>query len=124
MILDPQIMEDTLLRSQWTGETFGSHKMISKELGFTKLFTSVETLSPGRSSSSPHYHTSKEEIIYVLSGTPTVIIGQHEVLVEPGQFISFLPGEKKHHQVINRTGETCQFIVMAAGSEDDETVYF
>lgn len=124
MIVDPRNVSDITLRSERTGETFGHHKMISEEVGCVRLFTSIETLPPGRVSSSPHYHTVKEEILYVLSGTPTVKVGATERVVAPGNFISFLPDSKEHHQIINRTSENCRFIVMAAGSEEDETVYF
>ena len=118
-----EIPAKTLI-SQRTAEVFGTHHTVSKHAGFKKLFSSLEILPPGRKSSSPHYPTTKEEIIYILEGEPTVLINDTARKAKAGDFVCFPPDAKNMHQIFNETAIACKFIVMSAGSEQDETIYF
>jgi len=57
------------LQSKKTGEGFPLSAILSDPLGFKDIFVHHEIIPAGRRSSSPHAHSRREEMIYVLSGT-------------------------------------------------------
>ena len=123
MIIDRDEIRQHDMRSGRTGEAFGHHRMASQHSSLKHLFLSEETLPPGRKSSSPHYHTHKEEVVYVVKGHPTIIEGGSRSKAKPGDFVVFPADTKAPHQIVNETDEDCVFVVSAAGFERDETVY-
>lgn len=48
-------------------------------------------------SSSLHFHTKKEEMIFVLVGKPTVHIGNMSAQLNPRDFIGFKPGTDAYY---------------------------
>lgn len=123
MIVSADQVEEIEIASKRTGEKFGKHRMVSITCQLQRLLVSKEVLPPRRNSSSPHYHTTKEEVIYVLSGRPTLMMDGQKSCAKEGDFIVFKPGDDAFHQLRNDTDEECVFLVSAAGMEDDQTVY-
>ena len=42
----------------------------------------LTTLSPGSMSALKHQHSQQDEFIYILSGTPTLVYGSHEYVLD------------------------------------------
>ena len=49
----------------------------------------IETLAPGSRSSIKHWHSAEDELIYVLSGEVTLIEGDVEFVLRPGDAATF-----------------------------------
>jgi uncharacterized cupin superfamily protein len=70
--------ETQILSSQ---EKLTVAKSLNSPFELQHLLVHQETLLPGRRASSVHKHSTKEEIFYILQGTPTIIIdGQEQEL--------------------------------------------
>lgn len=89
-----------------SGNRFGgSHKRLGKATGSAGIGCSLFEVPPGRALCPFHYHTANEESIFVLEGEGTMRIGDDEVAIRAGDYITFPVGPDHAHQ-LNNTGET------------------
>lgn len=103
-----------------TGEKLTLAKSLSDVFGLTRLLVHQEVLLPGRRTSSFHYHSEKEEIFYVLSGTPTLLVGEEVTDLEPGDFIGFAPSERAPHMLFNRSAEPATVLTIGTDPPTDK----
>jgi len=82
-----------------------------------------ERLLPGRRASSPHAHTTREEVIYVLSGTPELWIDGQLRPLRPGDCIAFPAGSGLSHTVINNADSEAELLTIATQLDDDRCYY-
>jgi uncharacterized cupin superfamily protein len=113
-ILNVKNLEHTELTSKITGEKFSLSAVISSIYNFKDLFIDHEILLPGRKSSSPHLHTKKEEMIFVLTGKPTVYVGNRSMQLNPGDFIGFKPATDAHY-LENLTNSEVHILMISLG---------
>jgi uncharacterized cupin superfamily protein len=120
--LNLSLLEHQELRSAKTGEKFSLSSTLSTLLGFKNLFIHHEIIPPGRRSSSPHWHTHREEMVLVLEGNPTVHHAGKSLSLKPMDFVGFPPGEENLHVVENRTDAEVRLLVIASNPPADEIV--
>jgi len=106
-----------------TGEKLGMAQDIGDACGLQSIKMFREILEPGHRSSSPHRHTAKEEFIYVVDGTPTVVMGDQEALLQPGQGIAFLPDDNCSHVIVNNSDRAVTMLIISNNPIEDEVVY-
>jgi uncharacterized cupin superfamily protein len=106
-----------------TGEKLTLAKSLSDAFGLRHLLVHQEVLLPGRRASGFHLHSEKEEIFYVLSGTPSLLIGEQMTDLEPGDFIGFGPSEKTPHMLFNRSAEPVTVLTIGTCPPTDEITY-
>ncbi len=106
-----------------TGEKLSAAKSLSDAFGLKNLLVHQEVLPPGRRASGFHFHSQKEEIFYVLDGTPSLLVGDRIMDLEPGNFIGFAPSEKTPHMLFNRSAEPATVLTIGTCSSTDETTY-
>lgn len=111
------------LRSPVTGETFSKSAVLSELFAYRDIFVHHEILPPGRRSSSPHCHTLREEMVFVLKGCPTAHLGDQAFELQPGDFIGFKPGLTPLHFIENTTSEEVCLLVLCSNPENDPVVY-
>ena len=93
------------------GKRFGgSHKGIGKESGSIGLGCNYFEVPPGRAWFPHHWHAANEESIFITEGTGTMRIGDEEVVVRSGDYISFPPGPDSAHQLINTSEEPLRYL--------------
>jgi uncharacterized cupin superfamily protein len=80
-------------------------------------------LEPGAASALLHRHATQDEFIYVLEGTPTLILHQQEYLMQPGDCVGFKAGAPAAHQLVNRSGGPVTFIEVGDRSPGDICEY-
>lgn len=122
-ILNLQELNHSELKSKKTGEVYSQSAVITDHFGFTNLFVHHEILLPGIRSSSPHYHTNSEELIFVLEGNPTARYGNDIVQLKPGDFVGFKPGVPEYHVLENRSEEIVVLLVMNSNHKIDQVKY-
>jgi uncharacterized cupin superfamily protein len=79
--------------------------------GLTQFGAHVETLQPGSRSSERHWHEEEDEFLFVLSGEATVIEEDGAHLLQPGDAACWPAGAANAHQVVNRSGTPCTYLI-------------
>lgn len=87
----------------WTKSDSISHtrKRMIKDEDINKLYCDIYELLPGKSNWPLHYHTSNEEVFYIISGYGEVITDGRNIDVKPSDIVRFPAGKKGVHQLKN-----------------------
>lgn len=96
---------------------------VGYELGSERLGASVWKLPPGETAYPYHFHYSDEELLFVLSGRPTLRTPAGTRELAPGEAVHFPLGEEGAHQVSNRTEEEVRFLAVSTNGAADVVVY-
>ena len=89
----------------------------------TQFGAHVETLQPGSRSSERHYHEEEDEFLYVLSGEATVIEEDGAHVLHPGDAACWPAGTANAHQVVNRSGAPCTYLIFGTRMAHDIVHY-
>jgi uncharacterized cupin superfamily protein len=106
-----------------TGEVLGCLSDLSGSTGLEKLNIYLETLSPGHRSSPPHYHSDKEEFIFVIEGKPSLYIDGEIVILHPGDAVGFPVHAQKYHMISNNDTVESKILVVSITSKKDVVSY-
>jgi uncharacterized cupin superfamily protein len=96
---------------------------LSEEGGLTQFVAHVQTLQPGSRSSNRHWHEEEDELLYVLSGEATVIEEDGPHTLGPGDTACWPAGVANAHQVVNRSGAPCSYLIFGSGAVPDVVHY-
>lgn len=110
-------------RIRGTMELLGESIDLARRAGLHDVDIAHELLRPGRRSASPHAHTKREELVYVLRGTPTLVLEGSRSLLRPGDYVGFRSGDRARHHLRNDTTEDVEYLVIASKPDGDEVVY-
>lgn len=95
-----------------TAAQFSDEKMAKTNLyESSKLFCDVYGLKPGQSQKA-HDHAGEDKIYHVLTGRPTIQIGDEQRVAEPG--VTVIAPAGIVHGVVNETDENATLLVMMA----------
>ena len=111
------------LTAKRTGEKLSLARSLSDFAGTGTLLVHHETIPPGRRTASAHYHSSKEEIFLVLSGTPSVWIEGEVTRLGPGDFVGFSAEEPKAHMLLNLSDAPAVVLTIGTNPPDDEVTF-
>ena len=89
----------------------------------THLGVNLTHLLPGAVSALAHSHSKQDEFIFVLEGTPTLVLGEKEFTLNPGDCYGFKAGTGIAHQLVNRSQATVTYLEIGARTEGDEVDY-
>ncbi|MGA0539998.1 cupin domain-containing protein [Neotabrizicola sp. VNH66] len=87
------------------------HAVLGDPGGLTQFGVHLETLPPGGTSSFRHWHETEDEMIYVLSGFPT-LVEEEETRLAPGDAACWPAGHPTGHRLENRTPEPAQYLTL------------
>jgi uncharacterized cupin superfamily protein len=111
--------------SEDRAERFGAFELLrySDAGGLTQYGAYVETLQPGSRSSDRHWHEEEDEFLYMLAGTAIVVEdeGVHEL--HPGDAACWPAGVANAHQVLNRSGAPCAYLIVGTRVPRDVVRY-
>src|ERR1700761_4910659 len=88
---------------------------VGYELGGERIGASMWKLPPGEAAYPFHFHYSDEELVFVLSGRPT--------LRTPAGTRELEPGEAVRHQISTPTDEEVRFLSVSTTGAPDIVVY-
>ena len=91
--------------------------------GLRNFGVNLTELAPGAVSALKHHHSRQDEFIYVLSGQPTLVLGEHEHLLSPGDCYGFPAGAGIAAQLVNRTDAPAAFLEIGDRTPGDQVVY-
>lgn len=98
-------------------------RKLGEHFGLTHFGVNLTHLLPGSVSALAHSHSQQEEFIFVLEGTPTLVLGQEEFVLQPGDCYGFKAGTGLAHQLINRTEAGVTYLEIGDRTEGDEVEY-
>ena len=91
--------------------------------GLTGFGVNLTTLPPGCRSSLRHWHEVEDEMVFVLSGTLTLIDDNGETEIGPGEAAGFPGGEANGHHFVNRGTEPVTLLEMGTRPSEDRCHY-
>ncbi len=96
---------------------------ISEAGGLTQFGTFIEVLQPGSCSSIKHWHSSEDELVYVLEGEITLIEGSVVTQLRAGDAATFKAGVALGHFLENRGSVPTRCLVVGTRSPIDNITY-
>jgi len=96
---------------------------ISEAGGLTQFGAFIEVLQPGSCSSLKHWHRAEDEMIYVLDGEITLIEGDSETVLRPGDAATFRAGVPVGHFLENRSAKATRCLVVGTRAAVDTITY-
>lgn len=78
--------------------------------GLENFGINLTHLEPGSVSALHHSHAVQDEFVFVLEGKPTILVGDDEHQLAPGDCMGFRAGTGIAHQLANRTKEMVVYI--------------
>jgi uncharacterized cupin superfamily protein len=98
-------------------------RAIGDALGLTKVGVNLTTLFPGKESSMRHYHTSDDELLFVLEGEVVLVTDEGEQVLGAGMCAGFPAGVKNGHQLVNRSDRPARYLEISDRGPADTAVY-
>ena len=91
--------------------------------GLSNFGVNLTHLEPGSMSGLRHSHSKQEEFIFILEGTPTLILGSEEIVLHPGQCYGYPAGNGVAHHLINRSDVMATYLEIGDRTLGDEVEY-
>lgn len=99
-----------------------SKRPLGDMFGLQTFGVNHTTLAPGTESALLHIHSKADELIYVLSGHPTLVTDEEEIQLELGMAFGF-PAAGWAHQIVNRTDEDVPILEIGDRHPEDSGEY-
>ncbi len=98
-------------------------RKLGEHFGLTNFGVNLTQLAPNAISALAHCHSKQEEFIFVLEGNPTLVLGDEEFGLKPGDCYGFPADTGIAHQLINRSGETVTYLEIGNRTPGDQVEY-
>jgi uncharacterized cupin superfamily protein len=119
-ILSVADLARTTMRVARSGEALTDSAILVDRPGWR---VTHDVLPPGRRSASPHAHTTQEEMVYVIAGTPDLWLNGELHRLQPGEAAVFVAGTEAAHTLVNNSETDVVLLQMARLTPDDEVQY-
>ena len=119
------ITPDRMIVEDSSNGPCGPHQTlwISEAGGLTQFGALIQILPPGSRSAIKHWHSAEDEMIYVLEGHITLIEGETETLLKPGDAATFRAGDSTGHCLENRSDRPARCLVVGTRAGVDTITY-
>ncbi|MBX3663302.1 MAG: cupin domain-containing protein [Burkholderiales bacterium] len=91
--------------------------------GLKNFGVNLTRLAPGAVSALRHAHSTQDEFIYILEGSPVLVTDSGETPLEPGMCAGFRAGSGDAHQLVNRGAGEVLYLEIGDRSVGDRVVY-
>ena len=98
-------------------------RRLSDSLGMDQFGATLERLVPGGRSSLLHWHEKEDELLLLLSGQLTVIEGEEEHILAPGDAAGWKAGVQVGHTIRNDGAEDAVFFLVGTRFSDEVCHY-
>lgn len=96
---------------------------ISEAGGLSQFGAFIEVLQPGSRSSIKHWHSSEDELVYVLDGEITLVEGDAASQLRAGDAATFKAGVPVGHFLENRSNAPTRCLVVGTRALVDRITY-
>lgn len=98
-------------------------RKLGDAFGLENFGVNLTRLDPGAASAIFHSHAVQDEFVYVLDGRPTVVFGDSEHELAPGDCIGFRAGTGIGHQVVNRSDAPATYLEIGDRTPGERVEY-
>jgi uncharacterized cupin superfamily protein len=120
----PATMGQTIYPEPFASQVKGRLKRkLGDYFGLTQFGVNLTQLSPGSVSALAHSHSKQDEFILILEGCPTLVLGEQEFPLSPGDCYGFKAGTGIAHQLVNRSHKTVTYLEIGDRTSGDEVEY-
>ena len=98
-------------------------RALGDAVGLTQFGVNLTRLPPGTWSALPHWHEKEDEFVFVLAGTPTLVLGEDTELLGPGDSIGFKAGVEVGHCLQNNTEDDVLLIEIGSRVAGERAFY-
>jgi uncharacterized cupin superfamily protein len=120
----PATMGKTIYPEPYAAQVKGRLKQkLGECFGLTQFGVNLTHLSPGALSALAHSHSKQDEFIFILEGTPTLVLGEQEFLMVAGDCYGFKAGTGIAHQLVNRSSAIVTYLEIGDRTAGDEVDY-
>ena len=96
---------------------------LGDHFGLTNFGVNLTELAPGAVSALLHHHTKQDEFIYIVAGTPTLVLDDKEYALRAGDCCGFKAGTGVGHQLANRSREPVLYLEVGDRPAGDYAAY-
>jgi uncharacterized cupin superfamily protein len=96
---------------------------VGRQAGCERLGASVWSIPAGETAYPYHFHLGEEELLFVLSGRPSLRTPSGWRELEEGEVVAFPIGERGAHQFANRTADEVRVLAISTGGAPDIVLY-
>jgi len=112
--------EPNILQPEWDAEMPDApFRARALRAGAQELGATLYELDPGGAISPYYFHHGNEELLVVLSGTPSLRTPTGVRVLEPGAVVAFVRGSDGAHQVLNDSGEPARVLLVSTQNLPD-----
>jgi uncharacterized cupin superfamily protein len=86
---------------------------LGRQAGSERLGASLFELQPGQAQFPLHYHLGNEEMLIVVTGSPTLRTADGERELREGEVVALPVGERGVHQIVNRTQRPVRILLVS-----------
>jgi uncharacterized cupin superfamily protein len=100
-----------------------SRRRVGDYFGLANFGINMTEIAPGSVSALLHKHAKQDEFIYIIAGTPTLMLDDKEYLLQPGDCCGFKAGSTIAHQLVNKSQTTVVYLEVGDRSLGDVVEY-
>ncbi|MEP4053059.1 MAG: cupin domain-containing protein [Litorimonas sp.] len=97
---------------------------LSDAAGLSQFGANLITLSPQAWSSQRHHHSAEDELVFVISGHPTLYEDGEGIILSPGDVTAHPMGDGIGHHMKNETDEDVTFLVIGGRHPETDTCVY
>ncbi len=98
-------------------------RRLGEHFGISHYGVNLTQLAPGAASALLHSHSVQDELVYIISGSPVLIIDSEEFALKAGDCCGFPGGTGKAHQLLNRSDAPVTYLEIGDRTPGDEVDY-
>ena len=98
-------------------------RRLGDHFGLTNFGVNLTELAPGSVSALLHHHTKQDEFVYIISGTPILVLADTEYPLRAGDCCGFKAGTGVGHQLVNRSESAVLYLEIGDRSAGDYATY-
>jgi uncharacterized cupin superfamily protein len=98
-------------------------RRLGDQFGLANFGVNLTELAPGAVSALLHHHSRQDEFVYILSGSPILVLDNNEYPLRAGDCCGFKAGNGVAHQLVNRSGQPVQYLEIGDRSTGDYAEY-
>lgn len=120
----PVVSRKTIYPQPFAAQVEGRAKhRLGDHFGLTNFGVNLTELGPGSVSALVHHHTIQDEFVYIISGTPTLVLDDREYPLRAGDCCGFKAGTGIGHQLVNRSGAPVVYLELGDRTAGDYAEY-
>lgn len=100
-----------------------ARRRLGDHFGLANFGVNLTELAPGAASALLHHHSKQDEFIYIVSGTPTLMLDDNAYELKPGDCCGFKAGNGIGHQLINKSSGPVVYLEIGDRMPGDAAFY-